>query len=99
METQLIKKETSETFLTPPMLCKLKKMFNNEQSYMDYLTTLWNLREQAIKAVELYEETFNHENPLMKIVKLSNDLLGCLLEGDVDFKKDKNGAYIPVRTR
>jgi hypothetical protein len=99
MKDELIKKETPETVLTDSMLCKLKSMFKNEQSYMYYITTLWNLRELSIKAADPYGDKADSENPIMKIVKLSNDLLGCLLEGDVDFKKDENGAHIPYKTR
>lgn len=99
METRLTKKETPETFLTDSMLCKLRSMFRDEQSYMYYITTLWNLRDLSIKAADPHGDNIPPENPLMKIVTLSNNLLGCLLEGDVDFKKDKNGAYIPYKTR
>lgn len=99
METRLTKKETPETFLTDSMLCKLRSMFKDEQSYMYYITTLWNLRDLSIKAADPHGDNMSPENPLMKIVTLSNNLLGCLLEGDVDFKKDKNGAYIPYKTR
>lgn len=86
MSCQVCKEQ--ETFLTERNIALLKRMFSNETKYIEYMETLWVLRDLALKAIEVPTEqgTRDDENhPYFRIAMLTNELIGSLLRGDINF--------------
>jgi hypothetical protein len=84
------------TFLTSENILHLQRMFNDETSYIEYMETLWVLRELAEKAMTIpstKEILYDLSNPYYKIAKLTNELIGALLNNGISFRVDNGQVY------
>ena len=68
-------------------------MFKEEASYIKYMETLWMLRKLAVKACEQPNGAVNGDNPLFRIVQLSNELIGALNQENYIFECDGTNVY------
>ena len=82
-----------ETFLTESNILFLKRMFKDEASYVEYLKTLWGLRALAVKACEQPDGAVDERNPMFRIVRLANELIGALSKDNYLFECDGANVY------
>lgn len=84
----VIETQKGKTFLTADNIIKLKRIFPDEATYIEYMETLWVLRKLAEKACERPNQEgvrFNVNSPYFRIVRLSNNLIGALLQSGIHF--------------
>jgi hypothetical protein len=91
MEVTLMQKKEA-TFLTEQNIRFLKQMFKDESEYLEYMKTLWVLRDLTRGTIEIDTDkglSVNTQHPNYRILKLTNELIGCLLREGYFF--DRNG--------
>jgi hypothetical protein len=84
------------TYLTADNIEMLKRIFPDEVTYIEHVETLWVLRELAEKACEIPNRKgleYDINSPYFRIVKLTNDLIGALLQNDIHFGFRSNEVY------
>ena len=89
-----IQKKT--TYLTADNIEALKSIFPDEATYIEHVKTLWVLRELAEKACEIPNKKgleYDINSPYFRIVKLTNDLIGALLQNNIHFGFSGNEVY------
>lgn len=78
-----------KTYLTEDTIRGLKSIFATERDYIEHMETLWVLRELSSKAIEYQNEhgefCLNTQSPHYRIYKLTNDLIGVLLQDGINF--------------
>lgn len=77
-----------KTFLTDRNVEALKSTFPDEATYVEHMKTLWALRGLAEKACEKQTSkgvSYDTNSPYFRIVKLTNDLIGALLQNSIHF--------------
>ncbi|MEI8204641.1 MAG: hypothetical protein WCH34_16605 [Bacteroidota bacterium] len=77
MENLLIKTET--TVLNDTNIALLKRMFNSREKYVVYMNTLWEMREITAQSISI-TGGYDIKHPNFKIMQLTNDLIGALLQ-------------------
>ena len=80
---QPIKCDGSSTYLSEGNILRLKRMFKDEATYVEYMKTLWTLRGLTCEKIEVGGVT-NTKDPLFRIAKLTNDLISSLLNFDAE---------------
>lgn len=88
---QLPKTQPQEitTYLTEKNIVLLKQMFSDEAKYIEYMETLWALRDLAGKSCETQNEKcleYDVNSPYFRIVKLTNELIGALIQDGIYFR-------------
>lgn len=89
-----IQKKT--TYLTADNIEALKSIFLDETTYIEHVETLWVLRGLAEKACEIPNKKgleYDMNSPYFRIVKLTNDLIGALLQNNIHFGFSGNEVY------
>ena len=84
------------TYLTVDNIEALKSIFPDEATYTEHVETLWVLRELAEKASEIPNKKgleYDMDSPYFRIVKLTNDLIGALLQNNIHFGFSGNEVY------
>ncbi len=79
------------TYLDANSIEALKNIFPDEATYIEHVKTLWALRELAEKACELPNTKgleYDTNSPYFRIVRLTNDIIGAILQGDHHFAFD-----------
>lgn len=83
--------ENSETYLTEKNIFFLKRVFKDESAYIKHMKTLWTLRALTAKACEIPNNRgicYDKRNPIFRITELTNELIGALLNDDINFSFD-----------
>ena len=85
-----------KTYLTEDTIRGLKSIFATEGDYIEHMETLWVLRELSSKAIEFQNEhgetCINAQSPHYRIYKLTNDLIGVLLQDGINFISNGYGV-------
>lgn len=71
-------------------------MFPDEATYIEHMETLWALRGLAEKACEkpnVKGQKYDMSSPYFRIVRLTNDLIGALLQNGIHFGFSGNEVY------
>lgn len=88
------------TFLTDKNIRGLKQMFSDEETYVEYMKTLWVLRELAEKNMTYPDRpsiVYDLNSPYFRIAKLTNELIGSLLQDGFRFSINRHGVYCEKR--
>lgn len=85
-----------KTYLTEDTIKGLKAIFATEGDYIAHMETLWVLRELSMKTTEYQNENgetcYNTQSPHFKIYKLTNDLIGALLQDGINLLSTGNAV-------
>lgn len=71
-------------------------MFNSESAYIEYMKSLWVFRELAMDACQTPDGDFNTSIPQFRLLTLTNELIGALLN-DEDHFSFINGAITHMK--
>lgn len=88
--------QSTNTFLTENNIFILKRMFPDEATYIEHMKTLWVLREAAGKCITIQTpqgETYDTSHPYFKILKLTNEFIGALLQSGISFRIENGKVY------
>ncbi|MDD3040198.1 hypothetical protein [Bacteroides sp.] len=83
--------QESTTYLNADSIEALKHIFPDEATYIEHVKTLWVLRDLAEKACELPNRKgleYDINSPYFRIVRLTNDLIGAILQDGHHFTFD-----------
>ncbi|MEI8087358.1 MAG: hypothetical protein WCG93_14205 [Paludibacter sp.] len=90
-QTNDLKFSIMETILIEQNINFLKRMFKNEAAYLEYMKTLCVLRKATYKTLEdIGQDEQKMEHPKYQIYKLTNDLIGALLQNEYSFDSSCN---------
>lgn len=76
--------EIKKTFLTEESINNLKRLFEDEQSWIEHMKTLNVMRSLYLESIGGHDN-LNMESPMFRLLKLTNKLIGCLLQGNYYF--------------
>lgn len=88
--------ESKKTFLTEDSINGLKRMFEDEQSWVEHMKTL-NVMRLLYREQIGGHDNLNMDSPMFRLLKFTNNLIGCLLQGDYyfdDFGNCMKNGYI-----
>jgi hypothetical protein len=90
-----------KTILIEQNINFLKRMFENEAAYLEYMKTLCVLRKAANETLENVERDQQMDHPNYQIYKLTNELIGALWQNEYSFDSNCNlvNRNVPVQSR